>query len=86
MTQAVSDMPGGVIRSVASLFVGLALVMVATGLVGSLVAVRSELEAFPTVAIGAIMAMYYAGFLVGSLTIPRGLASVGHVRVFTGLA
>jgi len=86
MTQTVSDMPGGVIRSVASLFVGLALVMVATGLVGSLVAVRSELEAFPTVAIGAIMAMYYAGFLVGSLTIPRGLASVGHVRVFTGLA
>lgn len=76
----------GTIRPVAPLFVALGLLMIATGLVGSLVGLRSDIEAFPTVAIGVVMAMYYVGFLVGSLLIPDRLASVGHIRVFTGLA
>ena len=75
-----------VIRSVIPLFAGLVLLMVATGLVGSLVGIRAELEGFPTLAIGAVMAMYYGGFLVGSLLIPGRLASVGHIRVFSGLS
>ena len=68
------------------LFVGLALLMVGNGLLGSLLGIRADLEGFPTVVIGVVMAMYYVGFLVGSLTIPRWLASVGHIRVFAGLS
>jgi MFS family permease len=76
----------GVVASVAPLFLGLALLMVGNGLLSSLLGVRSDLEGFPTVVIGVVMSMYYVGFLVGSLTIPRRLITVGHIRVFAGLA
>jgi MFS family permease len=74
------------VASVSPLFVGLALLMVGNGLLGSLLGIRATLEGFPTVVIGVVMAMYYAGFLLGSLTIPRWLVTVGHIRVFSGLA
>jgi MFS family permease len=71
---------------VSPLFAGLAFLMVGNGLLGSLLGVRADLEGFPTVVIGVVMAMYYVGFLLGSLTIPRRLVTVGHIRVFAGLA
>ncbi|GMQ99171.1 MAG: MFS transporter [Acidimicrobiia bacterium] len=76
----------GVLTPVLPLFVGLAFLMVGNGLVGSLIGVRADLDGFATVVIGVVMSMYYVGFLVGSLTIPRWLVSVGHIRVFAGLA
>jgi len=76
----------GVVASVWSLFLGLAFLMLGTGLLGALLGVRADLEGFPTVVIGVVMSMYFVGFLIGSLTIPRWLISVGHIRVFTGLA
>lgn len=75
-----------VVVSVLPLFAGLALLMVGNGLLSSLLGIRADIETFNTVVIGVVMAMYYVGFLVGSLVIPRWLASVGHIRVFTGLA
>ncbi|MDF1595966.1 MAG: MFS transporter [Acidimicrobiia bacterium] len=77
---------GAVVASVWVLFLGTALVMAGNGLQGSLLGIRSDIEGFATPAIGIVMASYYAGFLVGSLTIPARLASVGHIRVFAGLA
>ena len=75
-----------VMASVLPLFIGLVLLMIGNGLLGSLLGVRAELEGLPTVVIGVVMSMYYVGFLVGSLTIPRRLVTVGHIRVFAGLA
>jgi MFS family permease len=74
------------VASVLPLFLALAFLMVGNGLIGSLVGVRADLEGFPTLVAGAVMTMYYGGFLLGSLTIPRWIASVGHIRVFAGLA
>ncbi len=82
--QSVSER--GVVASVLPLFIGLALLMLGNGLLGSLLGVRADIEGFPTVVIGVVMSMYYVGFLVGSLTIPRRLVTVGHIRVFAGLA
>lgn len=76
----------GIVASVLPLFAGLALLMLGNGLLGSLLGVRADLEGFPTVVIGIVMSLYYVGFLVGSLTIPRRLVTVGHIRVFAGLA
>jgi len=76
----------GVLAPVVPLFAGLALLMVGNGLLSSLVGVRADIAGFATVVIGVVMSMYYVGFLVGSLTIPRWLVSVGHIRVFAGLA
>jgi len=75
-----------VVVPVLPLFAGLALLMVGNGLLSSLLGIRSDLEGFPTLVIGIVMAMYYVGFLLGSLLIPRWLVSVGHIRVFAGLA
>jgi MFS family permease len=75
-----------VVAPVLPLFAGLALLMVGNGLLGSLLGIRSDLEGFPTQVIGIVMAMYYVGFLLGSLVIPRWLITVGHIRVFAGLA
>jgi len=74
-----------VVAPVLPLFAGLALLMVGNGLLSSLLGIRSDLEGFNTVVIGVVMSMYYVGFLVGSLTVPRWLITVGHIRVFAGL-
>lgn len=84
VSQSVSDR--NVVAPVLPLFGGLTLLMVGNGLLGSLLGIRADLEGFPTVVIGVVMAMYYVGFLLGSLIIPRWLVTVGHIRVFAGLA
>lgn len=68
------------------LFAALALLMMGNGLVGVLIGVRSELEGFNTTVTGAVMAAYFAGFLVGSQLTAKVMARVGHIRVFAGLS
>ncbi|WP_051431730.1 MFS transporter [Rhodovibrio salinarum] len=74
------------IRSSWPLFLGVALMMLGSGLQTSLLGVRAGLEAFDTSATGLIMSMYFVGFLAGSLLVPRMIGQVGHVRVFAALA
>jgi MFS family permease len=69
-----------------ALFLGVLLMMLGNGLQGTLLGVRSSLEAFDTLVIGVILAAYYAGFLLGSRFTMRALGKVGHVRVFAALA
>jgi MFS family permease len=68
------------------LFVGLALLLVASGLFGTLLGVRSELRRLPTAVSGLISAAYYAGFLAGSRLTLDALRRVGHIRVYAALA
>ncbi len=60
--------------------------MIGNGLQGSLLGIRSELEGFSTGATGAVMTCYFVGFLAGSRSATRAVASVGHIRVFAALA
>jgi len=69
-----------------ALLVGIALLMLGTGLQGSLLGVRASIEGFGTVVTGVIMSSYYAGFLLGSVWAPRLVAGVGHIRVFAAFA
>ena len=68
------------------LFVGLALLLLAAGLFGTLLGVRSELIKLPTAVSSFISASYYGGFLVGSKVALSALGRVGHIRVFAALA
>ncbi len=68
------------------LFVGLAFLMLAGGLFGTLLAVRSEKVGLPTAMSSLIAASYYAGFLIGSRLTLTALARVGHIRVYAALA
>lgn len=67
------------------LFAGLAFIMAGSGLQNTLLGVRANVEHFDVLVLGAITSLYYTGFLAGSLAIPKLIASVGHIRVFTAL-
>ena len=67
-------------------FAGAALIMVAHGLQGILIALRAALEGFPTAATGIVMSGYFVGMLAGSTLSPALVRQVGHVRVFAALA
>jgi MFS family permease len=69
-----------------ALLSGLALLMVGTGLQGSLLGLRATIEGFSTTTTGVIMSSYYLGFVIGSLRAPAIVARVGHVRAFAALA
>tara|TARA_B100001750_G_scaffold245101_1_gene263910 strand:- start:1850 stop:3109 length:1260 start_codon:yes stop_codon:yes gene_type:complete len=68
------------------LFFGIAMMMIGNGLQGTLLGVRATIEGFSVMTTGVIMSAYYVGFFLGSFYIPRIISSVGHIRVFAGLA
>lgn len=68
------------------LFLGIAMIMLASGLQGTLLGLRAALEDFPTAITGMVMSSYYLGFLVGSRLSSRVVSQVGHVRTFAALA
>jgi MFS family permease len=68
------------------LFVGLAFLLLAAGMFGTLLGVRSELIKLPTIVSSLISASYYIGFLVGSRVALSALGRVGHIRVYAALA
>ena len=69
-----------------ALFLGFALLQVGTGLQRILLPIRGESEGMGAGAMGVIMAVHFAGYLVGAKVIPLALMSVGHIRVFAALA
>lgn len=68
------------------LFAGLGVMIIGVGLFATLIGVRAEIEAFGTLAIGAIGGAYYAGFVVGSRIALHVVGTVGHIRVYAALS
>ena len=68
------------------LLFGIFILTISNGLQGTLLGLRASSEGFPVAITGIIMAMYYAGFLIGCQYVPKMIASVGHIRVFAALA
>lgn len=62
------------------------ILLAANALQGTLIALRADLEGFPTAIIGIISAAYYVGVMTASWLAPLLIAAVGHIRVFAGLA
>ena len=60
--------------------------MLGTGLLGTIVGVRAELEGFPTAVSGLVMSCHYIGFLGGCAVAPGLLRRHGHVRVFLAVS
>ncbi|MFP4207970.1 MAG: MFS transporter [Wenzhouxiangella sp.] len=74
------------IIAIATLLIGVAIILAGNGLLGTLLGVRGELEGFSSAMLGLIMGAYFAGFVAGTLIIPRVIRRVGHIRMFAALA
>lgn len=75
-----------IFRSISSLMCAVALLMLGTGMLGTLVSVQLAAAGAQSFAIGVTMAAYYAGLTAGSLYAYKLIARVGHIRAFSALA
>lgn len=74
------------VASIAPLLIATAILLAGNGLQGTLLAVRANLEGFPTSLIGVLMSAYFGGFVLGCRFNPAFIKSVGHIRTFLALA
>lgn len=75
-----------VISSAWALLLGMGLLMVGNGMLGTLLGIRGEIESFSSLEMSIVMSAYFVGFLGGSRMAPGMIRRVGHVRVFAALA
>lgn len=69
-----------------ALLSSLVVLLLGSGLLGTLVALRMDLERFPTTTIGLVMACYSVGYVMATLWFGRIIVRVGHIRAFAILA
>lgn len=74
------------IKQLTALFLGFGLLMMASGLINSLLALRMGIEGFPLSSAGLVMSAHAFGFLFGPLIVPRLIHRVGHIRLFAIMA
>lgn len=74
------------LAAIAALLTSTAFLLAGAGLLTILVSLRAGLEGFPTIAIGAMTAAYYSGFVAGCALVPYAVRRVGHIRAFAALA
>ena len=65
---------------------GVALLMLGSGLLGLVLPIRLSEEAVPTSITGLVMSGYYAGLMLGALYGKRFIGRVGHIRAFAAFA
>jgi len=69
-----------------SLLSGVALLVLGTGLMFSVIGVQAGAAAYPTVVTGLIMSAYFGGFVYGTWACPAIVRRVGHIRAFAAMA
>ena len=66
-----------------SLFTGVALLLLGSGLLGTLLGVRGSLEGFGDQVLGLVMSAYFLGFFLGTFLAPPVIRRMGHIRAFS---
>lgn len=69
-----------------SLFAATAILLLGSGLLGTLVALRAEIESYPQVIIGLIMSGFFMGYVLGSYLCPQIIRTFGYIRSFSVFA
>jgi len=77
---------GKLLKNSWALFTGYFVLMIAHGLQGNLLGVRTVIEEFNFIATGSIMSGYFVGYFSGASLIPKLVGKVGHIRVFAAFA
>lgn len=73
-------------RSIFALLSSYGILLLANGLFGTIVSLRTKSEAFPDSVIGIVLAGYFAGLLVSSFYAAKVVAGIGHIRAFAAFA
>ncbi len=67
---------------IAALLAGIALLLLGTGLLNTVLALRGSLEGYGDATLGLIGSAYFFGFLAGTALAPALIRRIGHVRAF----
>jgi MFS family permease len=67
---------------IAALLLGVALLLLGGGLLGTLLAVQGPERGFSDAMVGAIMSGYFVGFFLGTFLAPGIIRRIGHIRAF----
>jgi MFS family permease len=70
------------IRSAMPLLLSTAFLLMGVGLLHTHIALQGRTLGFSVAMIGVLTSAYYAGFLVGTYTVPRLTHRIGHIRTF----
>ncbi|MGR6035438.1 MAG: MFS transporter [Candidatus Nitrosoglobus sp.] len=70
------------LQRISSLLLGISIVLLGSGLLGTLVGVRANQEQFGPAVIGTIQTLYFLGYVFGTYFCPFLIKRVGHIRVF----
>ena len=68
---------------IAALLLSVFILLLGSGLHGTIVPIRANVESFSPLAIGVLGASYYVGYVVGCIGCPYAVKRVGHIRAFT---
>lgn len=74
------------VYSIYSLLIAVAVLLLGSGLLGTVVALRASAEFLSTDITGMIMSGFFIGYVVGSYICPRIQHTVGHIRSFSAFA
>ncbi|GAB2189992.1 MFS transporter [Sessilibacter sp. MAH1] len=67
---------------IGALLAGVALLLLGTGLLNTILALRSSIEGYSSTTLGLIMSSYFAGFFVGTYLALPIISRMGHIRAF----
>lgn len=74
------------VASIYTLLLGIGILLTGSGLLGTVIGLRAELEQFPGSVIGIIMSAFFFGYVLGSYWCPALIRRVGHIRAFAAMA
>ena len=72
-----------VISPLSAFFTGTTLTCMGYALLTSTLSVQMNLHHVPTAEIGLILSLYYAGYILASVTASKIINKVGHIRAFS---
>ncbi len=70
------------LRSLLALLSSHGILLLANGLFGTIVSLRTKTVGFPDAVIGIVLACYFAGLLLSSFYAAKVVARIGHIRAF----
>jgi MFS family permease len=76
----------GILAAVGSLILGISLIQLANGYVGTLIGIRLAAAHVEPIVAGIVTSAYFAGYAAGAILCNRLIGRTGHIRAFAAFA